>query len=39
MFGKFLKVSSYLARLTNDGKGEYKGYPVQESVTVKGLVE
>lgn len=29
----------YLARLTNDGKGEYKGYPVQESITVKGLVE
>lgn len=29
----------YLARLTNDGKGEYKGYPVQEAVTVKGLIE
>ena len=29
----------YLGRLTNDGKGEYKGYPVQESVTIKGLVE
>ena len=27
----------YLARLTNDGKGEYKGYPVQEDVKIKGL--
>lgn len=29
----------YLGRLTNDGKGEYKGYPVQESVTIKGLAQ
>lgn len=29
----------FLARLTNDGKGEYKGYPVQVPVTVKGMVK
>ena len=38
VWGKF-NDQLYLARLTNDGKGEYKGYPVQEPITVKGLVE
>lgn len=27
----------YIGRLTNDGKGEYKGYPVQEPITIRGL--
>lgn len=38
VWGKF-EGQLYLARLTNDGKGEYKGYPVQESVIIKGFIE
>lgn len=36
VFGRF-DGTLYIARLTNDGKGEYKGNPVQEPITIKGL--
>ena len=39
VFGK-IDGRFYLARLLNDGKGEYKGYPIQEDITViKGFNE
>lgn len=38
VWGKF-DGKLYVARLINDGNGEYKGFPVQEPVKVKGLIE
>lgn len=29
----------YIGRLMNDGKGEYKGYPAQENVEIRGMKE